>query len=106
MCNENDAKRYCKLAQTIERQFPKKARANYLEAASIYLLQAKLQNNANLERLAKECYIKSLQVCNIDTRTIKNISNKQIAINIVEELDEIEKEINQKKELNKLMATI
>ena len=106
MCNENDAKRYCKLAQTIERQFPKKARANYLEAASIYLLQAKLQNNANLEHLAKKYYIKSLQVVNIDSKLIKNISKKQIAINIVNELDQIEQEINEKNELDSLMATI
>ncbi len=60
MCNIHDAERYEKLAKLqIQDKEYAQAHTSYLEAASIYILQAELLKNDALVGKANECYQKS-----------------------------------------------
>lgn len=60
MCNIHDAERYEKLAdlQIEDKEFAE-AHTSYLEAASIYILQAQLLQSDSLLKKANGCYKKS-----------------------------------------------
>ena len=60
MCNIHDAERYEKLAELqIEDKEYAEAHSSYLEAASIYILQAELLKDTSLVKKANGCYTKS-----------------------------------------------
>ncbi|MBT3836276.1 hypothetical protein HOF54_03485 [Candidatus Woesearchaeota archaeon] len=63
MCNIKDAKRWIKLAEMqVKENNVEKARESYLEAASIYVLQAEFTKNDHLVEHANECYKMSREV--------------------------------------------
>ncbi len=63
MCNIHDAERYEKLAELqIEDKEFAEAHNSYLEAASIYILQAELLKDNTLVKKANGCYKKSKEV--------------------------------------------
>jgi len=86
MCSINDAKRHEALALLYlkEKDFHK-MREHFLEAASIYVLQAELNQNESLLSNANECYAKSLGQ---STPTI--FSKQELAQRTLTELQEFQ----------------
>ncbi len=88
MCDEKDAKRNEKLAKLHEEEGDReKAREHYLEAASIYVLNAELYHKEHLLALANACYWKAEEMrgelCD------KNFSMQELAKRTLEELEEV-----------------
>jgi len=85
MCDEKDAKRHQEIAelQAADNEL-KEARNSYLEAASIYVLQAELQNNSELIKEANRCYRKSREV--IGEKWNKELTKQELARLTIEEL--------------------
>ncbi|MEE9525025.1 MAG: ATP-binding protein [Candidatus Woesearchaeota archaeon] len=87
MCDEKDAERYEKLAKLcLEEQELEKARKNYLEAASIYLLQAQLRKNSILMKKANNCYRKSRKAIGEDS---EELTKKELARRCLNEIEEM-----------------
>jgi len=86
MCNEKDAKRHEEIAEleAADNEL-EKARKSYLEAASIYVLQAELQKKSELIKEANRCYRKSREV--IGEKWSKELTKQELAILTIEELD-------------------
>ena len=88
MCDKKDAKRYEELAKLCEKDKEyKKARENYLEAASIYLLEAQLTKKDSWVKKANECYRNSRKV--IGSNISKNFKKRELARRCLRELEEI-----------------
>jgi hypothetical protein len=63
MCSIKDAERYCKLAKIQQNENDiKQSSKSYLEAASIYVLQAEIAKNKDYIKKANWCYRKSKEV--------------------------------------------
>ena len=94
MCEVKDAQRYEQLAKLQESQHNTvEAHVSYLEAASIYVLQASLQKNNKLVAKANTCYRKAQQV-------VGKISSRQLSIH--ELAQRVLKELHTKNERDML----
>jgi hypothetical protein len=93
MCNEKDARRHETLAELyLKENNQNKAREHFLEAASIYVLQAELQKKDILINQANKNYKKSLH-----TQGIKNsseFSKQELARRTLQELAQLQKKTN------------
>ena len=90
MCDVKDAKRHVALARLQENK--QKAREHYLEATSIYVLNAELLKKTVLLDDANRCYKESEKV--IGKNPKNNYSKQELAKLSLEEL----KKLNQKKQ--------
>lgn len=86
MCEIKDAQRYEEIAKLQEKKKElASARINYLEAASIYVLQAHMQHDDSLLTNANQCYSKA-QGC-IGKKVASPLSKEQLAHITVHELN-------------------
>jgi hypothetical protein len=84
MCNIKDAERYEKLAQLCVRDKDfKEAKMNYLEAASIYVMNAELLKQEILLKKANFCYKKSKEV--MGEKWDRVLDKKELAKRTLEE---------------------
>ena len=87
MCNIKDATRWTKLAEIQEKEKQlEKARESYLEAASIYVLQAEFTKDDRLLKHSNECYKKSQEV--IGKKWDKTLTKQELAKRTLIELNE------------------
>ena len=87
MCNIKDAKRWIKLAELQTEEGDKEAaKISYLEAASIYVLQAQFQNDDHLLKHANEYYQKSKEV--IGEKFNQELSKQELAKRTITELNQ------------------
>lgn len=87
MCDKKDAERYEELAKLCEKENEKEqARENYLEAASIYLLEAELNKKDSWVKKANECYRNSRAV--IGRSVSKEFTKQKLARRCLRELEE------------------
>ncbi|MBT5022346.1 ATP-binding protein [Candidatus Woesearchaeota archaeon] len=97
MCNTKDAKRYVELAKLNERDEEyEEARKNYLEAASIYVLEAEVRRDDSILKKANYCYKKSKEV--IGETFDRELTKQELAMRTLTELNE---ENKQNKSINK-----
>lgn len=84
MCDLKDAKRNEELAELqVEDNEQQEARQSYLEAASIYVLQAELQKKSELIKEANRCYKRSKEV--VGEKWNKVLTKQQLAKRTLEE---------------------
>lgn len=89
MCEIIDAIRNVRLAETqVVNGKIKEARASYLEAVSIYLLQAQVQNNEDYVKIANKYYKISHKI--IGNTILKDYDKKQLARLCLKEQGEVE----------------
>ena len=90
MCDEKDAKRYIALAKIQEKENNiEQAKKNYLEAASIYVLEAQVKQNPSFIKKANECYRRSLE---LNGKTLsKDLTKQELARITLFELNQEEK---------------
>jgi hypothetical protein len=87
MCNIKDAKRWIKLAEMqVKENELEKARESYLEAASIYVLQAEFTKDNHLLEHANECYKQSKKV--VGETWEKVLTKQELAKRTLTELNE------------------
>jgi len=104
MCDLKDAHREEKLGQLCEKEESEKAVEHYLEAASIYTLNAELQKNDSMLINANSCYRKASQLRGMMMNQI--LSKEELARRTLIELDQIrakKPKINPLEELKKLL---
>ncbi|MFC1732516.1 AAA family ATPase [candidate division KSB1 bacterium] len=90
MCDTKDAKRYEQLAKLQEQQGEnEKAHKNYLEAASVYVLEAEVRKNDELIKDANRCYKRSKEV--LGKKFNDTLTKQELAKRTIIELDDIEK---------------
>lgn len=86
MCSINDAKRHEALALLyLKEKDLRKMREHFLEAASIYVLQAELSQNESLLSNANECYAQSQ-----GKNTATTFSKQELAQRTLIELQEFQ----------------
>ncbi len=86
MCNIHDAERYEKIAELqIKDKEYAEAHTSYLEAASIYILQAQLLQNDSLVKKANGCYKRSKEV--LGEMWDKELTKQELAKRTLAELD-------------------
>jgi len=102
MCNIKDAIRHVKLANTLlEENKIREARINYLEAVSIYLLQAELQKKDEFVDIANEYYKKSQEI--IGKTVLQKLTKKQLARICLTEKKQGEEEMCEEKSVTTLV---
>jgi iron-sulfur cluster repair protein YtfE (RIC family) len=103
MCDENDAKRHEKLGDIfmVEGQ-TEKARQHFLEAASIYVMQAELQKETELLDEAQRLHRKADG--NVATLPIRELAQCLIEKMHGTQREQIEKQTNMITEINKIMG--
>ena len=93
MCTIEDAKRYEKLGQIEEKNGDHSdARRSYLEATSIYVLQAQVQGKRSFIDDANRCYAKA-SLC--IGKKVTPYSKQELAKRSLDELGEIETDIGE-----------
>ena len=86
MCDLKDAKRNEELAELqVEDNELQEARQSYLEAASIYVLQAEMQNKSELIVEANRCYKLSKEVVGEKWNTM--LTKQELAKRTLEEIE-------------------
>ena len=87
MCDEKDARRHEELAELQEADNElEEARQSYLEAASIYVLQAQLQKKSELIVEANRCYKRSKEV--VGEKWDQELTKQELATRTLEELNQ------------------
>ena len=88
MCDEKDAKRHEELAELQEADNElEEARQSYLEAASIYVLQAQLQKKSELIAEANRCSKLSKKVIG-EKWNFPELTKQELAVRTLEELNQ------------------
>ena len=93
MCSIEDARRHQKIAEIFEAEENREeARQHYLEAASIYVLQAELSKNDECINHANACYAKAQEMNREQKREHghKTYTKQELAKRTLEELQEFE----------------
>ena len=96
MCSISDAERHLKIAALSEAQDSKaEAREHYLEAASIYVLQAEMTKNDDLLIKANQCYAQAQRMREAKKtrgaeKTNITYSKQELAKRTLEELQEFQ----------------
>jgi len=86
MCDIKDAKRNEELAELqVEDNERQEARQSYLEAASIYVLQAELQKDSKLIKEANRCYKLSKEA--VGEKWDKVLTKQELARRTIEETE-------------------
>ncbi len=85
MCSITDAEHHHKLAALWRAEDPAKARQHFLEAASIFVLQAELSHNDQLLKQANQCYAESQLIIGKKSSTY---SKQELAQRTIQELEE------------------
>ncbi len=90
MCGIKDAEKYVELAKAkLAKNKITEARENYLEAVSIYLLQAEIQKKDEFVKIANQYYKISQDI--IGNKITQELSKQQLARNCLKETEAIKK---------------
>ena len=85
MCSIADAEHHHQLAALCRAEDPAKARQHFLEAASIFVLQAELSHNDQLLEQANQCYAQSQAIAG---KKLSTYSKQELAQRTLTELEE------------------